>query len=273
MIELRKFEEITQIRMKPERAGHPPYWISSYLVDGLLIDTGCKNTEEEFIAALDGRTVLVAVNTHHHEDHVGANKAVKEKFGIEIFAHREAVPIIAQVPDMPSYRLHYWGRREPCEVLPLGDRIETPHHLFEVIETPGHCGGHVALVERARGWCFSGDLYISKKPNVAGPEFNVAHMIRSMKRILSLDMDRIIVMTSALAIEKNGQQAFQECVSYLEELCETVKDLYGMGMTPAEMVTRIFGRESPLKSLTDGQYSTERLVLLALEAGMQECGP
>jgi glyoxylase-like metal-dependent hydrolase (beta-lactamase superfamily II) len=266
MLELRTFEEITQIRMRPVRPNHPPYWISSYLVDGLLIDTGCKNTEDEFMASLDAQTILVGVNTHHHEDHVGANQAVKDKFGIEIFAHPESVPIIAKAPDLPPYRLNYWGRREPCEVLPLGERVETPHHLFEVIDTPGHCRGHVALVERTKGWCFTGDLYISKRPNVAGPESNVADMIRSMTRLLSLDMDRMVVITSALAIEKNGRDALRECVGYLEDLCGTVKVLQGRGMIPAEMVTRIFGRENQLKKLTEGRYSSERLIHLALEA-------
>jgi glyoxylase-like metal-dependent hydrolase (beta-lactamase superfamily II) len=268
MIDLRTFEEITQIRMRPDRLHHPPYWMSSYLVDGLLIDTGCKNTEDEFMAALDGRTVLVGVNTHHHEDHVGANKAVKEKFGIDIFAHRDSVPIIAKAPDLPPYRLNYWGRREPCEVLPVGEQVQTPRYLFEVIDTPGHCRGHVALVERAKGWCFTGDLYISKRPNVAGPESNVADMIRSMKRLLTLDMDGMMVITSVLAIEKNGRQALSECVSYLEKLCATVKGLHNRGMAPAEMVTEIFGRESPLKKFTDGRYSTERFIRLALEANV-----
>jgi hypothetical protein len=40
MIETASFEEVTQIRMSREIGGKPVYWVSAYLVDGLLIDTG-----------------------------------------------------------------------------------------------------------------------------------------------------------------------------------------------------------------------------------------
>ncbi len=40
MIETARYEDVTQIRMSREMGGVPVYWVSSYLVDGLLIDTG-----------------------------------------------------------------------------------------------------------------------------------------------------------------------------------------------------------------------------------------
>jgi hypothetical protein len=42
VIEIQAFEEITQIRMSREIGGNPVYWVASYLVDGLLMDTGCS---------------------------------------------------------------------------------------------------------------------------------------------------------------------------------------------------------------------------------------
>ncbi|MBW2559048.1 MAG: hypothetical protein JRD69_09510 [Deltaproteobacteria bacterium] len=40
MIEVNQFEEVTQIRMSRVIDGVPIYWVSAYLIDGLLIDTG-----------------------------------------------------------------------------------------------------------------------------------------------------------------------------------------------------------------------------------------
>ena len=44
MIETASFEEVTQIRMSREIGGKPVYWVAAYLVDGLIIDTGCSYT-------------------------------------------------------------------------------------------------------------------------------------------------------------------------------------------------------------------------------------
>jgi len=54
MIEIAQFEEVTQIRMSRVIDGVPIYWVSAYLVDGLLIDTGCSYTAEEIIQDIFG---------------------------------------------------------------------------------------------------------------------------------------------------------------------------------------------------------------------------
>ena len=41
MIESQDYAGVTQIRMSREFDGKPVYWVAAYLVDGLLIDTGC----------------------------------------------------------------------------------------------------------------------------------------------------------------------------------------------------------------------------------------
>jgi hypothetical protein len=51
MMKVNHFEEVTQVRMGreiEEFGGQVLYWVAAYLVDGLLIDTGCKYTSDEF---------------------------------------------------------------------------------------------------------------------------------------------------------------------------------------------------------------------------------
>ena len=96
MIETASFEEVTQIRMSREIGGKPVYWVAAYLVDGLLIDTGCSFTAAELAAFLDGRPFRQVVNTHFHEDHIGGNRLLQEKFGVEILAPADSVPLIAR---------------------------------------------------------------------------------------------------------------------------------------------------------------------------------
>ncbi|MGQ9723732.1 MAG: MBL fold metallo-hydrolase [Candidatus Jordarchaeum sp.] len=150
MIEINHFEEVMQIKLSQTMNGQPLYWAAAYLVDGLLIDTGPRHTAEELVEFLEGKNVRFAVNTHHHEDHIGANYLLQKKFGIKIFAHPEAIPLINQVPKLLQYQEMVWGYPEPTHVYPLPEIIETDHFRFQIIETPSHSVGHVASGIRER---------------------------------------------------------------------------------------------------------------------------
>jgi glyoxylase-like metal-dependent hydrolase (beta-lactamase superfamily II) len=64
MIEVNHIEEVIQIKMGREVGGQVLYRVAAYLVDGLLIDTGCKHTAEELVRFLEGQNLKFAVNTH-----------------------------------------------------------------------------------------------------------------------------------------------------------------------------------------------------------------
>jgi glyoxylase-like metal-dependent hydrolase (beta-lactamase superfamily II) len=65
-------------------------------VDGLLIDPGCSYTAGELMSYLEKHPPKWGVNTHYHEDHMGGNRLIRERFGINIYAHPEAVPLIGR---------------------------------------------------------------------------------------------------------------------------------------------------------------------------------
>ncbi len=266
MIEVNQFEEVTQIKMSRELGGEPLYWVAAHLVDGLLIDTGCKYTAEELVKFLEGRNLKFAVNTHYHEDHIGANHLLKQKFGIEIFAPRESVPLINQVPKLYPYQEMVWGYPEPTEVNCLPEKIETGRFHFDVVETPGHCKGHVALIEPERGWCFSADLFISEKPRVIRPEEDITGITRSMKKLVALKTDRLILFTSMGNVVQDGRKALRTCIEYFQDLSQRAKQLEKKGLSIVAIRDEIFGRESSLAGLTDGQFSSENLVRAALRA-------
>jgi glyoxylase-like metal-dependent hydrolase (beta-lactamase superfamily II) len=56
----------------------------------------------------------------------------------------------------------------------IPETIVTGRFAFQVVETPGHCQGHVCLFEPSRGWCFTGDLFAREKPKFIRPEENMA---------------------------------------------------------------------------------------------------
>lgn len=266
MIEINHFEEVTQIKMSREVGGQPLYWVAAYLVDGLLIDTGCKHTAEELVSFLEGQDLKLAVNTHYHEDHVGANYLLKQRFNIKIFAHREAIPQINQIPKLYPYQETIWGYPEPTEVTCLPEKIETAHCRFEVIETPGHCSGHVALVESKKGWCFSGDLFVGERPKVLRPEEDISGYIRSMRKLVEFKTDRLILFTGIGKIVQDGRKSLRSCIEYFEDLSRRAKDLEKRGLSPAAIRDEVFGEESHFVQLTGGHYSSENLIRAALRA-------
>ena len=267
MIEIQGFEEVTQIRMSREFGGKPAYWVAAYLVDGLLIDTGCSYTAGELVSYLEKHPPKWVANTHYHEDHIGANRLIQERFGIDIYAPPESVPLIGRPATLFAYQELVWGYPEPSEVQPIPPAIRTDRFSFEVIETPGHSAEHVALVERSKGWCFSGDLFAGEAVKVIRPEEDMQTTVASLERLAALDTQRMVLFTSSGRIVENGLKALGECARYLRAFSRKAKALQAQGRSVEEIMDALFGGEHPRAQRTDGQFTTENLIRSVLEMG------
>ena len=265
MIEIAQFEEVTQIRMSRVIDGVPIYWVSAYLVDGLLIDTGCDYTAKELASYLEGKRLDIVVNTHFHEDHIGCNYLIKDSFNVDIYAHSESIPLIGKKAFLYPYQETVWGYPVPTEVKPIPELIRTEHFTFEVVETPGHSVGHVALLEREKGWCFSGDIFSRETLKFIRPEEDMDQTIQSMKRLLDFKTERLVLFTSVGKIIEDGRAALEGCIAYLENLSMKAKHLKDRGYTVKEIIQDIFVGEHNFAQLTNGQYTTENLVRSVLK--------
>lgn len=155
----------------------PPSWLQFFerpypsangvLVSGdapVLVDSGF-GTDTTQTAALLSRAgvypgdLALVVNTHYHSDHVGGNAALQSA-GVPIAAHRWEADLVN--------RRH----REACGARWLGqpvapysvdrmlsdhDEIDTGAVTLQVLHTPGHTSGHVALYEPESGTLICGD--------------------------------------------------------------------------------------------------------------------
>lgn len=265
MIEINEFGEVKQIRLSRELNGNAVYWVAAYLVDGLLIDTGSEHSSDELLAFLKRENVKQAVNTHYHEDHIGGNKKIQEILGIDIFAHRESIPLIAARPSLYPYQEFAFGYPEPTSVKPLPDVIRTEKHEFRVIETAGHCTGHVVLMEMNQGWCFSGDIFARENIKFIRPEENICEQVESMKKLLSLSGEKLVLFTAMGRVIEDGRRALSECIDNLASLGKDVNKLAGKGMDAENIMNNLFGGEHNFSKITNGQFSTLNLVKSLLQ--------
>jgi glyoxylase-like metal-dependent hydrolase (beta-lactamase superfamily II) len=260
------YGKIHRIKMGRELDGKVLYWVAAWLADGLLFDTGCSYTSSELLGHLRGREVKVVVNSHHHEDHIGANRILARELGVEIFAHPLALPLLKQKPKLLPYQELVWGYPDPSEAQPLGDSLEMGGHHYRAIETAGHCPGHIALFEEQAGWIFGGDLFVTEKPRAIRPGENVRKMIADMRKLAGLSKKRLTLFTAMGDIVEDGRAALMRCADYLEDVVRKARDLNSLGLSAEEIRDKIFGRESALAGLTGGDFSIKNLVVSALQA-------
>jgi glyoxylase-like metal-dependent hydrolase (beta-lactamase superfamily II) len=250
-------------------AGWSYYQTAAYWVDGLLIDTGCAHTATQFTSALMSLHVSQIVNTHSHEDHIGANAHVQDESGCPILAHPDALPILQdpKLQPLQPYRLLFWGHPQPSQGTPIGDRLETERFRFQVIHTPGHSPDHICLFEPERGWLFSGDAYIGGRDRALRAGYDIHGIIASLKKVAELPVS--MIFSGSGTVRTGGRQHLEEKVAYLEELGEQIYALHKEGLSARRISRRLLGREMPIAYVTFGHFSGLRLVqsyLAGLEA-------
>ncbi|MBC7264305.1 MAG: MBL fold metallo-hydrolase [Chloroflexi bacterium] len=265
MITVTEIEGVHRILMARAIAGHPLYFTAAYWVDGLLIDTGCAHTALELSSAMAGVPIAQIVNTHDHEDHIGGNAQLQRTRGVRIFAHPETLPILEnpRLLRLQPYRILFWGWPQPSCGEPIGEWVETEHHRFQIIPTPGHAPGHVCLYEPDRKWLFSGDLYIGGKDRVLRLDYNVYTIIASLKKIAQLPLTRLFAGSGTVRDDPGSD--IREKIEYLEGLGEEIRRLHNSGMSVAAIRDRLFGSESLIRYVTLGHFSSTNLIRSYLE--------
>ncbi|MCO4317751.1 hydroxyacylglutathione hydrolase [Phyllobacterium sp. 21LDTY02-6] len=133
--------------------------------------------EQAILAALKRRgwKLTHILTTHHHNDHVEANLALKQRFGIEIIgpeAEKASIPGIDRtVKD--------------------GDQFKFGNYDVKVISTPGHTAGEVSYFLPEAKVVFAGDTLFSLG---CGRLFEgtPATMFRSLQKLVALPVETTV---------------------------------------------------------------------------------
>ena len=255
MIETTQYGEVLQIKLRRDKGFTA---VSCFLVDDLLVDSGPAHTAQELTEFLTNAKVKKAINTHHHEDHIAANRFLQERYGIEIFAPPLVLDRINKPADLFPYQQEVWGYPIPSQVRPLGSSISTGTYTLEVIPTPGHDRDHICLFEREQGWLFTGDTYTTRRPVVCRPMEDQHQILEDLKVLRSLEPS--ILFPAPTRVIMDPLDTLDETIEYLEDLGERIEGFHLKGMTPDEIMRQIFGEENPMAELTQQQFSSINMV-------------
>lgn len=167
----------------------------------LLVDSGMGVVPlRRHVPLLSGRPLL-AVASHSHYDHVGAHHEFAERLAHPAEAALLAAPtrqnllvepwvtdeIFTALPPAPYSSASYAVKAAPVtRLLEDGDVVDLGDRRLEVIHTPGHSPGGIALFERASGILFSGDIVYDGPLIEDLPQSNAGDYLRSMRRLLDL---------------------------------------------------------------------------------------
>ncbi len=211
--------------------------VNSFLLktdDGLfMIDAGWPNKTEKIFAAVrecghNPADIRHLVLTHGHIDHAGSGAEVRRRTGARTYAHAIDLELInkgeAERPGTTvtpgfipaiAYLLFIKYRGTTYESFPVDQVLKDGEVLamaddIEVIHSPGHCAGHVALLLRQDGVLIAGDIC----SNIMGLSYSVLNedislARRTILRVANYPFERA-VFGHGKPLDKRANQQLKE---------------------------------------------------------------
>lgn len=232
--------------------------VFSYLVDGMLVDTGPQCIEDDLIPFYESHPFNLVALTHSHEDHSGTASWIQDNLGVPIYVHEKGIKICAQPCSYPKYRQATWGIRKEFKALPLGETIQSRSQEWQVIYTPGHADDHVSLFHAETGRLFSGDLFVNPKTKVVMRSESIPVTMESIRTLLSYDFGAMFC--SHAGYIKNGKEMMYQKLVYLENLCDEVKSLNKTGLSIHEIDEKLFPKKYPISFISEGEWDSLNII-------------
>lgn len=152
--------------------------------DAVVIDVAAYDDENRrrLTAALGDASSVAVLLTHIHPDHVGGATAFRDATGAPIAVHGSRAGFV-----------HGGRPLAPDRLLADGDEVVHDAGRLRVVHTPGHESGHLCYYDPDRRWLFTGDLILGTGTTVvAPPDGDMAAYLASLRRLLELDLARIL---------------------------------------------------------------------------------
>ena len=173
----------------------------------ILLDTGLLIERQELEESLlsNGLTPVGILSSHAHVDHCANNGYLQEKYGIPVALTWQEAGMCSSIMTLKCYFLTLTPgiveRESSCMVhrpdviVPAGDGpFEFAGVTFEIIHTPGHSSGHIAIVT-PDNVCYVGDALLSREAQNAKLPYALHHKaaFESRTKLLTTACDCYII--------------------------------------------------------------------------------
>lgn len=157
-------------------------WIVGNDEECVIIDS--PHDAAAIISQVRGRKVLAILQTHAHNDHIGAAREVADTVGAPIYLNPEDLVLWEQVyPDS-----------KPDRELADGDVFEVGGAALKAIHTPGHSPGSTCFYLESEGTVFTGDTLFNGGPGATGRSYSDYPTILASirERLLTLPPETVV---------------------------------------------------------------------------------
>ncbi len=183
---MRVSPSVRAVQVPDDNPMHPDY-TSIYLVgEGqvLTIDAGEAMDRYQwmlrgYLAAVEKAEIALSSITHHHPDHIGNLKWMREELGAEVLVPKEAPKLLkGKLP------------RSGVETLEDGQVIELDGGVrVQVLVTPGHSVDSVCYYIEEEGVLFTGDTLLGSSTTTV---WDLGEYRRTLKRLIELPNLKVI---------------------------------------------------------------------------------
>lgn len=231
-------DEITLVKTATAMEdGKPIMWAIAYLVEDIMIDSGCPNALEDLEKYAAKTEVSKIYVTHPHEDHYGGCSVFAPHS--TIYAAKPDIKILKDPPVYPDFFQFVWGQPKPlADVEKLPSRFAVGNFEFEVIPLPGHWQHMVGFYEPHRKWLFSADAVpLPTRKFIAMPEENIPLMVETMKKIAEMDIS--VLFDAHKGPVENPKDHIQARIDFIKDIQKRALILHEEGLSIQEIQDRL----------------------------------
>jgi ribonuclease/clavin/mitogillin len=209
--------------------------------EGIMVDSGLADDESvsgrlRYLQRLGDSKLNFIVLTHHHLDHAGGARRLREATGARVLIHPEEKALLRDAAAVPV-----------DGAVVDGDTLSAGSLTVRVLHTPGHSAGHIALFLEQGKVLFSGDNVLGLGTTaIAPPPFgDMAVYVQSLERMKALDAALLCPGHGPLVHEPNRK--IQELIDHRRERDEQVLSLINQGHGRLSELVRIIYPELDLR--------------------------
>jgi len=149
---------------------------------------------------------VVIINTHGHVDHIGANRDMKDHFGVPLYIHAADSPMLGKSQQL-ELSLFLGAKDSPPadHLMSDGEEIKIGKSILRVLHTPGHSPGSVSLL--GDGFLLSGDtLFLEGVGRTDLPGGSQKQLEQSLREKVMTLPDETVVLPGHGPLTSVGQE-------------------------------------------------------------------